>query len=198
MSELLVVCRGNICRSPAAELFLRAALGPDSPVRVASAGTHAVVGAPVDRAVAALLEARGMRPDSFRARQVDRATLRRAALVVVMSRAQRAAVVAIEPSVVRRTVLLGQAARALGAPAADVPGAGPAECLAALPAWLARSRTYVAPAPTDEIEDPAGRSHEVVERVVVQIGDAVDRLVAAFAPSAVSRHVVALRGADLG
>ncbi|GAB3624535.1 hypothetical protein GCM10027418_26200 [Mariniluteicoccus endophyticus] len=41
-----MVCTGNICRSPAGHLLLQRYLG-DS-VEVTSAGTHALVGQPVD------------------------------------------------------------------------------------------------------------------------------------------------------
>ena len=55
MSEfsVLVVCLGNVCRSPLAERVLRLRLaelpdGPAGTVRVSSAGIRALVGAPMD------------------------------------------------------------------------------------------------------------------------------------------------------
>ena len=36
--RVLTVCTGNICRSPAVERLLAAALGPDADVEVSSAG----------------------------------------------------------------------------------------------------------------------------------------------------------------
>ena len=47
LSNIVVVCTGNICRSPIAEcLFRQRNLG--SGLNVASAGTHALVGRPAD------------------------------------------------------------------------------------------------------------------------------------------------------
>ena len=51
--SILVVCTGNVCRSPAAERLLASKLG--STVQVASAGTHALVGQPISEPMAALL-----------------------------------------------------------------------------------------------------------------------------------------------
>jgi protein-tyrosine phosphatase len=71
-TRVLVVCTGNVCRSPAAELLLRDRLGA-ADVDVASAGVHALVGQPVDPPVAELLVERGVAPGGFRARQLDAA-----------------------------------------------------------------------------------------------------------------------------
>ena len=44
--QILIVCTGNICRSPMAEYILRARLGKDTDWKVASAGVAAVNGEP--------------------------------------------------------------------------------------------------------------------------------------------------------
>src|SRR4051794_24659301 len=119
--RLLCVCEGNLCRSPVAELLLDAALRPD--VEVASAGTHAVVGAPVAPQMRALLEGRSVASDAFRARQLQAADLRAGDLVLTMTVPQRGRVVELAPAVVRRTFTLRELARLL----AEVdPGALPA------------------------------------------------------------------------
>ncbi|MDR1766960.1 MAG: low molecular weight phosphotyrosine protein phosphatase, partial [Propionibacteriaceae bacterium] len=51
--QVLTICHGNICRSPAAQYLLREAL--DERYAVSSAGTAAVVGWPVHETIAALL-----------------------------------------------------------------------------------------------------------------------------------------------
>ncbi len=64
-----LVCLGNICRSPIADVVLSAAVA-ELPVTVASAGTgpwH--VGEPMDSRAAAVLRAHGYDPSSHRAQQ---------------------------------------------------------------------------------------------------------------------------------
>jgi protein-tyrosine phosphatase len=73
--RISLVCLGNICRSPIAELVLRSLLDEDDDLRdrvvVSSAGTgdwH--VGGPMDRGSAAVLTARGLDPTTHRAQQM--------------------------------------------------------------------------------------------------------------------------------
>jgi len=85
-----LVCLGNICRSPTAEVVLRAALaraGLSGRVEVDSSGTgdwH--LGGPMDPRARAELAARGYDGSGHRARQFDRASFRRYDLVVAMDR----------------------------------------------------------------------------------------------------------------
>ena len=73
--RIAVVCLGNICRSPMADVVLNAKLeraGLDRHVDVVSAGTgdwH--VGNPMDRRAAAVLTARGYDASRHRAQQFD-------------------------------------------------------------------------------------------------------------------------------
>ncbi|MDQ3594532.1 MAG: low molecular weight phosphotyrosine protein phosphatase, partial [Pseudomonadota bacterium] len=45
--RVLIVCIGNICRSPTAESLLRGAL-PCSDIKISSAGIAALVGKPIE------------------------------------------------------------------------------------------------------------------------------------------------------
>lgn len=71
--RIALVCLGNICRSPTADVVLRELLdraGLDERVEVASCGTgHWHVGEPMDTRAAAELRAAGYDPDHHRARQ---------------------------------------------------------------------------------------------------------------------------------
>jgi len=58
MFNILVVCTANICRSPAAESFLRLAL-KDIPAKVDSAGTLAIDGNSADPMIQTLMYERG-------------------------------------------------------------------------------------------------------------------------------------------
>ncbi|WP_345535392.1 low molecular weight protein-tyrosine-phosphatase [Variovorax defluvii] len=89
MRNVLVVCIGNICRSPMAQGLMSAAL-PD--VRVASAGLDALVGQPADPIACELMKARGVRIDQHRAQQINLDLCQRADLILVMDREQRRAV----------------------------------------------------------------------------------------------------------
>ncbi|GMA87571.1 hypothetical protein GCM10025868_28210 [Angustibacter aerolatus] len=51
-ARVLVVCTGNVCRSPLVERLLRQRLGTDA-VDVSSAGTQALVGEPMTDPAAA-------------------------------------------------------------------------------------------------------------------------------------------------
>jgi protein-tyrosine phosphatase len=86
MKSILVICEGNICRSPMAEGVLAAAL-PET--RVISAGLNALVGSPADRAAVRLMRLRGIDISAHRAVQINRDMCLRAELVLVMSMDQR-------------------------------------------------------------------------------------------------------------
>jgi protein-tyrosine phosphatase len=85
-----LVCLGNICRSPTAEVVLEerlARVGLDDRVVVHSSGTgdwH--VGGPMDRRAAATLAAAGYDPSRHRARQYDQTWLEDHDLVLAMDR----------------------------------------------------------------------------------------------------------------
>lgn len=86
IGQVLTVCVGNICRSPAAQLLLQKAI-PD--LRVSSAGLQALDGQPVDGPMQARLEAMGLDPSAHRARTVTTWMVRQADLVLVMDIAQQ-------------------------------------------------------------------------------------------------------------
>ena len=74
MVKILLVCMGNICRSPMAEGVLRSLLaqsGLTAEVFVDSAGTHAYhVGSPPDRRGQEAAARRGVDLSAIRARQI--------------------------------------------------------------------------------------------------------------------------------
>ncbi|WP_077000918.1 low molecular weight protein-tyrosine-phosphatase [Variovorax sp. KK3] len=89
MRNVLVVCAGNICRSPMAQGLMAASL-PDH--NVASAGLEAMVGRPADPTARELLEQRGIRIDQHRAQQINLDLCQRADLILVMDREQKRAI----------------------------------------------------------------------------------------------------------
>ncbi|PRY49350.1 protein-tyrosine phosphatase [Geodermatophilus tzadiensis] len=175
--EVLVVCTGNICRSPAAEAWLAAGLA-GSDVRVSSAGLHACTGEPIAEQMARLLD---VAPPRTPARQLGAALVARAGLVLTMTRDQRRGVVTLVPAAVRRTFTLREFADLAGAARAEgvVPaGATPGRALAAVVTAAPRLRPLRPAGAPDDVEDPHGRDDEVFARVAAEIRESVDRVLA--------------------
>ena len=121
VGRVLAVCTGNVCRSPYIERRLAAMLA-DTDLVVSSAGTRALVGAPVEPGSVRALESVGADASGFASRQVTGAILVQADLVLAASQAHRAEVVRVKPSVLRRTFTLGELADLLRD--ADLEGSG--------------------------------------------------------------------------
>lgn len=109
MNSILVVCEGNICRSPMAQALLAAKL-PRS--RVVSAGLSAVVGAGADDTAIALLDERGLDLRGHRAQQITRRLCLEADIVLVMDREQRQRLERIYPEVQGRVFRIGEHTKA--------------------------------------------------------------------------------------
>ncbi|MGN2246607.1 low molecular weight protein-tyrosine-phosphatase [Frateuria sp. GZRR35] len=105
--KVLVVCIGNICRSPTAEYLLRERLRGRA-VTVASAGLAALAGNPIDPTAGALLAERGIDASGHRARQLDEAAILAADLVLVMQRTHLTSLARYSSHAVGRTFLLGK------------------------------------------------------------------------------------------
>ncbi len=81
IDRVLVICVGNICRSPMAEGLLREAL---SDRKLSSAGLGALVGHPADPIAIELMQARGVDIGGHRARQLQGTMMAESDLVLVM------------------------------------------------------------------------------------------------------------------
>ncbi len=102
--RLLVVCTGNICRSPVGEALLRRAL---SGGHIESAGLGAVVGEGVDPRARRLAEADGLDVGGHVARQLDAALVQSADLILVMSESQRHAIAQRYPAATGKVLRFG-------------------------------------------------------------------------------------------
>ena len=105
--NILLLCTGNICRSPMAEGLLRQSL----PVHeLFSAGICAQEGAPADPLAVELMWQLGVDISAHRARQLSSWMMREADLVLTMERAQQHFVQRRFPSVAAKVERLGGAA----------------------------------------------------------------------------------------
>ena len=86
--SVLVVCTGNICRSPMAEALLIASLA-NRGKRVASAGIAALAGRPPDPLAQEVMKDHGHDISAHRGRQLNAALLSAADLVLVLDESHR-------------------------------------------------------------------------------------------------------------
>lgn len=83
--SILVVCVGNICRSPTAERLLSTKLlKKNAHIEVSSAGVAALVGKPADETAAAVAAEHGLSLEGHVARQFSRAIGAEHSLILVM------------------------------------------------------------------------------------------------------------------
>jgi protein-tyrosine phosphatase len=175
--DVLFVCHANLCRSPMAERLMQARLQNHSrnhgvpDVRVASAGTSALVGRPAWPETAAVLRERGADAEGFVSRQVTDKLLLGADLVLTMSRRHRSLCVQLAPESVGRVFTLLQFARM----AAAVPG--PRGDLPALTAVALRARVQPVPPQQDDLPDPVGQPIEAFRICADGIERALDVII---------------------
>ena len=103
--RILVVCVGNICRSPLAAQVLQATF-PEK--QLSSAGLAAVVGSDVHPVTREIAAAHGMSLNGHRARQLTRDMCHEADLILVMESGHREAVLQLCPEVRGKIFLLAQ------------------------------------------------------------------------------------------
>lgn len=175
-TQILVVCTGNICRSPVGQGLLEQGLGDLPGVRIDSAGTHAVVGsAPVPESLD-FLSPRMDRPLAHAGTQLDRSLAEASDLILTMTADHRALVAATAPRTVRRTFTMRELAAIL--PLVDL---GAVRDLPGLLDAAARLRSRV-PAEEIDIFDPINGPADGYGRSYAMVADAADRIIPALRP----------------
>jgi len=117
MTQVLLVCTGNICRSPLAEAVMRRELSglARTDITVTSAGTGAWDGAPASEGAYLVGLEHGLDLSAHRARLLTRELVERADVVLTMARHHRARVQELGGE--GRTFVLGEYAGRAGAQA---------------------------------------------------------------------------------
>ena len=163
--HLLFVCTGNICRSPTAERLVRAFAAEHglSTLTASSAGTHAVSGSAMDPGREAVLRELGGAGTGFVAHQLSAADVRPADLVLTMTTRHRTKVLEQNPTALRRTFTLLEAARLL--PLAAGPGT--------VVERLGAARAQHGSSTTDDVVDPYRRGEQAHHEAGTAIAQAL-------------------------
>lgn len=112
---ILLVCTGNTCRSPMAEVILRDLMQKKFPepmdgkrpaAHIASAGLSAFPGGPASEEAQRVAKKRGLCLNSHQSRSVTERSLRHADLVLTMTRSHRAAILERLPEYAYKVSLL--------------------------------------------------------------------------------------------
>jgi protein-tyrosine phosphatase len=107
--KILVVCTGNICRSPMAEALLsKQFLERNQKIDVSSAGINALANHPADPIVQELMSTKGLNVSNHRARQLTRELLLDNELILIMETRHQEGVEGILSSVRGKVHRLGK------------------------------------------------------------------------------------------
>jgi protein-tyrosine phosphatase len=180
--SVLVVCTGNVCRSPYLERRLRHELAGTGIV-VASAGTRALVGHDVDPGTRELLQRSGIDVDHFSARQLTAELVSGADLVITAAREHRAAAARLHPAAMARTFTLKDLADLLSGLTAEPvePAAGDVPWPRQLAETAARRRALVPARQHDvDVTDPIGGPPALFAQMAAEIDEAVVPVVRAL------------------
>ncbi len=171
-SDVLVVCTGNVCRSP----YVAARLAVELPdLTVVSAGTGALVGEQPVVEVQALLAEQGIATDGMVARSVDRAQVRGARLILTAARRHRVEISRLVPTAADRTYTVLELARVLRAEG-EPRGIG-------LDGVLAAARQATAEDGGRDLEDDLDDPYRLSERHFIQMALDVETALGVLAPA---------------
>lgn len=173
---ILMVCTGNVCRSPLLERLVQQALDERfgaGAVPVRSAGTLGLVGEPMDERAAGVLRGLGGDPEGFVARRLSEPMIRSAALVLTATRDHRAQVSRMHPRAMKRTFTFRELAHIVASvPEEELPTSeDPHERLDQLAVMATAHRGRSRPASLDDLDitDPFRREDAVYEVMREQV-----------------------------
>lgn len=186
--KILMVCTGNICRSPLSALLLATRLRGLT-VQIESAGTEARDGMPMTAQAVSLGVEAGvplLALTSHRSRSLSAAQVESADLVVAMTKSHRRAVVELSPAATRKAFTARELPRLLAAvdgtklrAAGWADGSSAAESserFAEMLNLIAANRGLIPPSPLhdDDVVDPYGRSDATYRQSLAEMAPAVE------------------------
>ena len=179
MAHVVVICTGNICRSPMAEGFLRSALerrfGAEAPT-VDSAGTQGWEGSPAQGESIVAAREREVDIEGHVARRVTRAHIDRADLVLTMAGEHRDDVVRSVPASAGRTFTLKELVRLLQALPPSEPAAAGTLAVRVAEADALRRGGFPGNPRDEDIADPLGQPQDTYRAVAWELDDWIHRL----------------------
>jgi protein-tyrosine phosphatase len=188
-ARILIVCTGNICRSPFIERLLQHELdkrrtGSDRDIIVGSAGTAALLGSAMDPQAEAQLRAYGGDASGFRARDLSPALIAESDLVLTATREHRGKVAMMSPKALRRVFTFRDFADLVaGIDPASIAPADPRDWVQQVTDRAAASRGLKPPLAPEaaNIVDPYRREDEVFATMAQQIHGSMPAVVYALA-----------------
>ncbi|WP_182976906.1 arsenate reductase/protein-tyrosine-phosphatase family protein [Arthrobacter cheniae] len=181
--KILAVCTGNICRSPMVERLLQKdldALFP-STFTVTSAGTRAIVGAPIDPLVHQFIQEAGGQTSNFSARQITASMIDDQDIILALTRDHRNTIVKLSPKALRRTFTLREACVLVAndlVPRESPPTDNDAHQLwASFPSRAGRLRVAPSERHNPDVIDPYGKHQEIYNQMKAEILPSVATLV---------------------
>lgn len=176
LTDILAVCGGNVCRTPYIAARLRVCLPG---LRIASAGTTAVAGAPPAGHVMRALARHGITEYSNVGRPLTRGLIHNARLVITAARLHRVQVLAMDPRAAGKTFTLKELARVASA-APPVRGLDELVARAAQAAQVPEDTDY-----DDDLDDPYGLDWPAFEKMAAE----ADAALAVLAPALAGAEV---------
>lgn len=176
--KILVVCTGNICRSPAAAAILRMRLAARGvAASVDSAGTQADRGRPIDKDVASALHAAGHDASAHHSRPLTRSDIAGADLVLGMERVHVREVVALEPLAWPASFTLKELVRTGTAVGTRYHKVETLQDWFNLAGLHRRMDDLLSRSDDDDFPDPYGKRAKVIKKSVKEIDTLVAQLV---------------------
>ena len=177
--SIVVVCTGNVCRSPYIERRLRQELAGTA-IQVTSAGTRGLVGRDMDAGSRELLDRAGADVRGFAARELTAEIVGSADLVLTAAREHRSAAARLHPAALNRVQTLRDLADLLeGVTPGDVVSLGGRGDWVRQVVAAAVARRALVPArqETVDITDPIGASPDVFARMATEVEAALKPVV---------------------
>lgn len=174
MSDVMVVCTANLCRSPMAEHMLRRRLWLSGyEWSVTSAGIAAVTGQRMHELAQATLLSRGLNVSNrWRTTRFTAARAESARLILTATHEQLVQVLSVLPSAARRAFVLGQFAHLLSLSPAQA--SSPEELIAI--ATETRATIQPRPRDDDDITDPMGKKEAAFQHCAQRLDDELERV----------------------